>query len=178
MDVPFQPQRRAELMAAVILELRKAYAKHGREPWTRHEFLGILREEYKELEAAIFTDAPNGDVTAELVQVIAMCFRFLETGDRHRGQYPPISSLLFNGRIPIGFTGQRVAPPDFARYQARASDPADPESHHLLERLNEAGQVTLEVEGFRIRGTAAWRAFDPDLAHNLAALLSAEEVEA
>lgn len=80
-----QQMTRVELIDAVYAELDRAYAKHGREQWGRHEFYGILTEEYRELEEAIFTDAPQERVIAELVQVAAMCFRYFETGDRYRG---------------------------------------------------------------------------------------------
>jgi NTP pyrophosphatase (non-canonical NTP hydrolase) len=79
-----------EWMQAVRGELDHAYAKHGREPWGRHEFYAVLLEEVEELWEAIKSDAPQQDVLAELRQVIAMCVRYVETGDRYRGAHPPI----------------------------------------------------------------------------------------
>ena len=81
---------RAALMAAIAGELDHAYAKHGRDPWGRHEFYAILLEEVEELWAEIKADAPSEKVLAELRQVAAMCFRYAETGDRYRGEHPAI----------------------------------------------------------------------------------------
>lgn len=67
-------------------ELGRAYRKHGREPWGRHEFYAILLEEVEELWDAIKSDEPQERVVSELVQVAAMCFRYAETGDRYRGE--------------------------------------------------------------------------------------------
>jgi NTP pyrophosphatase (non-canonical NTP hydrolase) len=75
---------RDELFAQIGAELDHAYAKHGRDPWGRHEFYAILKEEVDELWDAIKADAPQADVRAELTQVAAMCFRYFETGDRYR----------------------------------------------------------------------------------------------
>jgi NTP pyrophosphatase (non-canonical NTP hydrolase) len=64
---------------AVICELERAYAKHGKASWTRHEFYGILKEEVDELWEAIKKDQPPKRVRAEAIQVAAMVFRYLET---------------------------------------------------------------------------------------------------
>lgn len=76
-------QRRAEITAKIAEELDRAYVKHGGEQWSRHEFYGILKEEFRELEEAIFKDQPMDRVIAELIQVAAMCIRYYETGDRY-----------------------------------------------------------------------------------------------
>lgn len=75
--------KRAVLRQRIADELDRAYSKHGAEPWGRHEFYGILKEEFNELETAIFKDEPMENVVKELVQVAAMCFRYFETGDRY-----------------------------------------------------------------------------------------------
>lgn len=75
------------LADAIRAELDRAYAKHGREPWGRHEFYAILLEEVEELWEAIRHDEPQERVIAELTQVAAMCFRYYETGDRYRGPH-------------------------------------------------------------------------------------------
>ena len=62
-------------------ELDRAYAKHGKDPWTRHEFYAILLEEVDELWSDIKADKSLDDVLRELVQVAAMCLRYAETGD-------------------------------------------------------------------------------------------------
>jgi NTP pyrophosphatase (non-canonical NTP hydrolase) len=82
-------ERREILYAKIRHELDHAYAKHGREPWGRHEFYAILLEEVDELWDAIKQDRPQDEVLAELVQVAAMCFRYAETGDRYRTNEPP-----------------------------------------------------------------------------------------
>lgn len=85
--------RRLHLLEAISEELDRAYAKHGSEPWGRHEFYGILTEEWRELERAIFKDEPQIRVLDEMVQVAAMCFRYFETDDRYRGEHPRIVPL-------------------------------------------------------------------------------------
>ena len=75
--------RRYELSERIAMELDRAYAKHGEEPWGRHEFYAILLEKVEELWDDIKADAPQAHVEAELVQVAAMCFRYFETGDRY-----------------------------------------------------------------------------------------------
>ena len=79
---------RGAFMDAIARELDRAYAKHGAAPWGRHEFYGIIDEEYEEMKEAIFRDHPQDRLLAEMVQVAAMCFRYYETGDRYRGEHP------------------------------------------------------------------------------------------
>ena len=74
---------RQELIALVEEELDAAYKKHGREPWGRHEFYGILKEEVDELWDAIKADRLPEEVFEELIQVAAMCLRYAETGNRY-----------------------------------------------------------------------------------------------
>jgi NTP pyrophosphatase (non-canonical NTP hydrolase) len=81
---------RNEFLHAVHMEVEHAYAKHGRDPWGRHEFYAILKEEVDELWDAIKRDEPTEEVLKELVQVASMCLRYAETGDRYRGAHPPI----------------------------------------------------------------------------------------
>lgn len=75
---------RLQTAGMIATELDKAYAKHGAEPWGRHEFYAILKEEVDELWDAIKADHPQEDVIKEAIQVAAMVFRYLETGDRYR----------------------------------------------------------------------------------------------
>lgn len=77
-------RRGALFVGKIAAELDRAYAKHGREPWGRHEFYAILLEEVDELWDAIKGDRPQEEVEAELTEVAAMCFRYFETGDRYR----------------------------------------------------------------------------------------------
>ena len=81
---------REQFWTAVRAEIDHAYAKHGRDPWGRHEFYAILKEEVDELWIDVKRDAPTDDVLKELVQVAAMCLRYAETGDRYRGVHPDI----------------------------------------------------------------------------------------
>lgn len=76
---------RKEAFDRIARELDHAYAKHGAAPWGRHEFYGVLREEFDELWDAIKEDQPINNVLAELIQVAAMCVRYYETGDRYWG---------------------------------------------------------------------------------------------
>jgi len=76
-------QKRYDLFQKIGEELDRAYARHGDLPWGRHEFFGILFEEVDELWDDIKADAPREQLMKELVQVAAMCFRYVETGDRY-----------------------------------------------------------------------------------------------
>lgn len=76
--------RRADLIVRLSDELKRAYEKHGCEPWGRHEFYAILLEEVEEVWDAIKRDLPQAELEKEIVQVAAMCFRYFETGDRYR----------------------------------------------------------------------------------------------
>lgn len=84
-QVPVFTHNRPAIYDAVDAALDYAYAKHGREQWGRHEFWAITAEEFnKEVWDAICEDAPQDELRKEIVQVIAMCVRYLETGDRYR----------------------------------------------------------------------------------------------
>lgn len=79
------PELRRRLLDAIEEELDRAYTKHGAEPWGRHEFYAILKEEVDELWDDIKADNDSIHVAKEAIQVAAMCIRYLETGDRYRG---------------------------------------------------------------------------------------------
>lgn len=79
-----EEERREDLFALVGKELDRAYGKHGRAQWSRHEFYGILLEEVEELWDNIKTDKVQALVDEELLHVAAMCFRYFETRDRLR----------------------------------------------------------------------------------------------
>lgn len=74
---------RHAVLGLIENEIERAYAKHGREPWSRHEFYGILLEEVEELWADIKRDGPSAALEAEIVQIAAMCVRYCETGRRN-----------------------------------------------------------------------------------------------
>ena len=78
------PMLRRHIMQAISAELDHAYGKHGRGQWGRHEFYAILKEEVDEMWDAIKADDPIEDVRAEAIQIAAMVFRYLETGDRYQ----------------------------------------------------------------------------------------------
>lgn len=70
---------RAQLLHRISEELDRAYAKHGKAPWGRHEFYAILKEEVDELWDAIKADEDIEHVQREAIQVAAMVFRWMET---------------------------------------------------------------------------------------------------
>lgn len=78
-------ESRERVIRVIETELQRAYRKHGREPWGRHEFYAILKEEVDELWDAIKRDEDDDRVVAEAIEVASMVFRYLETGDRYRG---------------------------------------------------------------------------------------------
>lgn len=87
---PVCDSARTQFWGAICAEIDHAYRKHGRAPWGRHEFYGILKEEVDELWDEIRRDGPTVNVLAEAVQVAAMCLRYSETGDNYRGEHPAI----------------------------------------------------------------------------------------
>ena len=85
---------RERLMKLIAGELDRAYEKHGTQPWGRHEFYAILKEELDELWDAIKADQPQEKVITEVIQVAAVCFRYFETNDRYRGPHPNSQTTL------------------------------------------------------------------------------------
>lgn len=79
---------RNEIYRRIDAELDRAYAKHGRPQWGRHEFYGIAKEEFDEMWDKIKLDEPQECVEAEAIQVAAMVVRYLETRDRYREPKP------------------------------------------------------------------------------------------
>lgn len=75
---------RAKIVERIAAELDRAYAKHGREQWGRHEFYAIIKEELDEVWDNIKADGRQDELANEIIQVAAMAFRYLETGDRYR----------------------------------------------------------------------------------------------
>ena len=78
------PVVRLEAFDQIGRELNHAYDKYGRTQWGRHEFYAILKEEVDELWDAIKVDDPQEHVRKEAMQVAAMVFRYIETGDKYR----------------------------------------------------------------------------------------------
>lgn len=78
---------RRQFIAGMIAELDRAYAKHGSEPWSRHEFYGVIKEELDEVWQDIKDDKPTHELLREIMQVAAVCLRYAETPDRHRGDH-------------------------------------------------------------------------------------------
>jgi hypothetical protein len=81
---------RQDFFKAVEVELEKARVKHGVNHWGRHEFHSILQEEYEEVWDDIKANAPSAQLNKEIIQVVAVCLHYLETGDRTRGEHPPL----------------------------------------------------------------------------------------
>lgn len=75
---------RAKIVELIAAELDRAYAKHGTEQWGRHEFFAILKEEVDEVWDNIKADGRQDELQHEIIQVAAVAFRYLETGDRYR----------------------------------------------------------------------------------------------
>jgi hypothetical protein len=74
---------REEIVAGILDQLERAYAKHGAEQWGRHEFYAILKEEVDEVWDAVKDNLPMDEVIKESLQVAAVAIRYLETGDRY-----------------------------------------------------------------------------------------------
>lgn len=62
-----------------------------------------------ELWGAIKDDEPDDRLLEEIIQVAAMCFRYVETGDRYRGP-APFAKHLYNLRIEAGQVPPAMAP--------------------------------------------------------------------
>ena len=71
--------KRQEVIAEIEAELEAAYAKHGRKPWSRHEFHSILLEEMDEMWDDIKANAPAAQLEKEIRQIGAVVIRYLET---------------------------------------------------------------------------------------------------
>lgn len=82
---------RYEVLEAIQRETERAYRKHGTDQWGRHEFYAVLKEEVDELWDEIKLDNPQIRVRLEVIDVMAVCLRYLETGDRYREARHPIT---------------------------------------------------------------------------------------
>jgi hypothetical protein len=78
------PMSKQNFFGKVCARLDEAYKKHGREQWGRHEFYAILKEEVDELWDAIKADEPTERVLDEIKDIMCVCTRYYETGDRYR----------------------------------------------------------------------------------------------
>jgi len=91
----YSPEHRRQFLAAMMVELEHAYAKHGARPWSRHEFYGVLAEEVDEVWDAIKADDPIENVLKEVMQIACVCLRYAETPDAYRGTHPlPMSCRI------------------------------------------------------------------------------------
>lgn len=79
---------RDEIFRLICAEIDRAYSKHGTLQWGRHEFYAITKEEFDEVWDDIKSDAPQEQLVKEIIQVAAMCIRYLETKDRYREPLP------------------------------------------------------------------------------------------
>lgn len=75
-------RRRLAIFDEVMMSLDYAYAKHGKELWSRHEFYGVLLEEVDEIWDNIKEDLSKEELNKEILQVMCVCLRYIETGDR------------------------------------------------------------------------------------------------
>ena len=71
---------RKDFLQDVSFGVDHALARHGNQPWGRHEFYAILKEEVDELWDAVKMDLPVAQLYEEIVQVAAVCARYAETG--------------------------------------------------------------------------------------------------
>lgn len=77
--LPSECPSRINIYLAIDTEIQRAVAKHGDDRWSRHEFKGVIDEEYDEMWDAIKKDRPAEELISEIIEVAAMCVRFLET---------------------------------------------------------------------------------------------------
>jgi hypothetical protein len=69
---------RQEFFKLVEEEVERAYRKHGRDKWGRHEYYAIMKEEIDEVWDSIKADQPIDELIKEIIQVAAMCVRYLD----------------------------------------------------------------------------------------------------
>ena len=74
-------------------EVDRAIKKHSNARWRRHEFYGIILEEFEEMWDAIKCDDSDKHLLEEMVQVAAMCLRFAETS-------PELQKEISKTRLP------------------------------------------------------------------------------
>lgn len=63
------------------VEVYRAESLHGTAPWGRHEFYGILAEEFQEVQKAVFENQSDDELLTEIIQVMAVCARFLSQSE-------------------------------------------------------------------------------------------------
>lgn len=76
-----------KFLQRVEAQLQKAYDKHGKDQWGRHEFYGIIKEEFDEMWDEIKADGSDDTLLDEIEQIVCVCLRYIETGDRYRGNH-------------------------------------------------------------------------------------------
>ena len=72
---------RPDAIRHITEELDKAYEKHNRIPWSRHEFYGIMLEEVEEAFDDIKRNVPLSVLRKEVAQIACVCLRFLEQAE-------------------------------------------------------------------------------------------------
>lgn len=75
---------RQKIIDLIDYKLSKAYAKHGSEKWGRHEFYGIIKEEFDEMWDEIKSDGKPEDLVWEIIDVLLVGIRYLETDDKYK----------------------------------------------------------------------------------------------
>ena len=87
-DAQEREAARIRILDDIRAELERAYEKHGADRWGRHEWYAITLEELDEAWDEVKADADGATLAKEIIQVAAMCIRYLETGDRYRIDSP------------------------------------------------------------------------------------------
>ena len=93
LQIPLDVHARQLFLTEVKSALSHAYKKHGTAYWSRHEFYGVLLEEVDELWAEIKNDSSPEEVLKELLQVVGVCLRFVESN-------PAMVKELKKNRLP------------------------------------------------------------------------------
>lgn len=75
-------EKRDLILQVIYKEVERSYKLHGCPRWGRHEAYAIILEELDEVKQAVFDDLPFVEVYKELIQVAAMCVRYIETEPR------------------------------------------------------------------------------------------------
>lgn len=63
----------------VAAEVHRSFELHGCPLWGRHEAYAIIKEEVDEMWEEVKKDGESKDLAIELIQIAAICIRYLST---------------------------------------------------------------------------------------------------